>query len=233
MGMAQRVCGPAVVLASALAVAGCGIIGTESRETKTYQVADAVHTLDVQSGAGDVTVVESDRSGVAVTETLYWGGDRPTTERPVSGGTLTLAYSCGGGLFGIKNCGVDYRVEIPRGMRLVKVGTGAGDVRLEGVGATLDIGAGAGDITAVRLVAGRTKAESGAGDVDLAFTDAPDQVEVETGAGDGTLRLPPGPYAVTLHTGAGSETVHIDRDPNAPRKISVQTGAGNVNLLKV
>ncbi|MBO3751297.1 DUF4097 family beta strand repeat protein [Streptosporangiaceae bacterium NEAU-GS5] len=215
----------ATLLGAGLLVTACDFdhIGQRNHATVSYDVSDGVTLLDTQSGAGDVKVVESDRSGVHVTEKLNWSGDRPENGHRVSGGTLFLKYDCG-------NCSIDYTVEVPKGMN-IKVGTGAGDVRLESLTGPLKINTGSGDVTSSSLEAKQVVAETGAGDVKLNFAAAPDSVTVDTGVGDATVSVPSGEYNVSTHTGAGDEEVGVTRNPASPHVIVVKTGAGDAHVL--
>ncbi len=99
---------------SALVLTACGDLpfdldfGPRNQAVEKYDVKDAVTTLHVESGSGDVVVNESDRTGIAVTETLHYRGDKPTDGHKVGDGTLNLAYAC-------NDCSIDYNVEVPEG----------------------------------------------------------------------------------------------------------------------
>ncbi|MFC4059434.1 DUF4097 family beta strand repeat-containing protein [Planomonospora corallina] len=226
----KKVFAAGAVAGSALVLSGCGIspFATE-QAVVSYDVPDKVLVLSVDAGAGDIVVKGSERSGIKVTETLHWSGDKPRTEHLVEGDTLTLKHRCPTGL-GFENCTVDYEVEVPAGVR-IKAETGAGDITLRSLTGGAEVGTGAGDIDASGLAGKEFAADSGAGDVEAGFTAAPDRVEVETGAGDATVRLPQGPYRVTVETGAGDETVKVADDPSAARTVRVSTGAGDAEVL--
>jgi hypothetical protein len=77
----------------------------------------------------------------------------------------------------------------------------------------------------------RAQVDSGAGDVELAFAAAPQQVGVDTDSGDVTVRLPGGPYRVTAQTRAGERIVDLRADDAATQSVTVSSGAGDVRLL--
>ncbi|WP_285776354.1 DUF4097 family beta strand repeat-containing protein [Microtetraspora sp. NBRC 13810] len=222
------------VLGAGLLLTGCGLdgVGGPAKEDVVgYDVKGAVTALEVKTGAGDIVVNESDRTGLRVTETLHWRGDaRPETEHPVDGAKLTLGYACPD-RFGFGECWVDYKVEVPRGLD-VDVDTGSGRLTLRSISGTLVASTGSGDIEAGGLAVKRVVAETGSGTVDLGFSAAPDDARVETGSGDATVRLPQGAYAVTAESGAGDERIEVTDDDSAPRKVDVSTGSGDANVLK-
>ncbi|MBG0815973.1 DUF4097 family beta strand repeat-containing protein [Planomonospora sp. ID82291] len=215
------------LLGTVLVLSACGIATQQT--AVSYDVTDEVLVLSVDAQAGDIVVNESARSGIRVTETLHWNNDKPKTEHSVDGGTLTLKYDCPSG-FGVVSCSVDYKVEIPKGLR-VQIETGAGDITLRSLTGEVEAGSGAGDIEASGLAGKAFVADTGAGDIEAGFTAAPDRVDVETGAGDATVRLPKGPYRVDVSSGAGDETVKVDKDPSAARTVKVSSGAGDAKVL--
>ncbi|RJL26498.1 DUF4097 family beta strand repeat-containing protein [Bailinhaonella thermotolerans] len=214
-----------------LIVSGCGVIGRSETETKTYEVAEKVSAVRLDSGEGDVEFVETGRGDVKVTEKLSWRGEKPKPEHRVEGGTLVLTYDCPDVQLG-GSCGIDYVVEVPKGLA-VDLETGAGDITLRALTGTIKANTGAGGLTGENLGAKKAQVESGAGDVELSFVSAPDDVEVRTGAGAGTVRVPDGSYRVDVGTGVGEEDVQIKNDPKATKRIKIETGAGEAKVLKL
>ncbi|GAA5053588.1 hypothetical protein GCM10023259_033930 [Thermocatellispora tengchongensis] len=212
---------------------GCGLqnIGRpENQSVNSYDVAN-VTKLEVRSGAGDVVVNETGGTGVRVTETLHWRGDgKPETAHPVEGDQLTLSYDCPEKI-GFHSCAVDYKVEVPKGVA-VTVDTGSGEITLRQLTGPVTAKTGSGDIRAAGLGGKSAYAETGAGDIDLKFVTAPDDVTLESGAGDAVVRLPDGTYAVTTESGAGEGRTEVTDDDQSPRKIKVSTGAGDASVLK-
>jgi hypothetical protein len=219
---------------SAALLTGCGlenIAGKENQDVVTYDVKDKVSEIEVNSPSGDIVLTESDRDGIRVTETLHWRGDnKPIPEHPVSGSGVTLRYDCNDEI-GFQSCSIDYKVEVPKGLK-VKVETGSGQITLRAVTNELTANTGSGDIEASGLSAKNAFAETGAGNVRLAFSGAPDDVEVRTGSGDASVKVPDGTYAVSTDTGSGDQSVEVKDDDSAPRKVSVETGSGDASVLK-
>ncbi|WP_214108900.1 DUF4097 family beta strand repeat-containing protein [Acrocarpospora catenulata] len=213
------------VMGAGLVLSGCGMdlnFG-RSQAVQDYDVSDKVTALSVNTGAGDVVVNESDRTGIKVTETVHYRGERPEGGHRVDGETLMLEYDCG-------DCSVDYHVEVPKGLR-VKIDTGSGHITLRSLSGPLDLSAGSGDIEA-RGLGGRTAlANTGSGDIELRYVSPPDQATLETGSGNGVLYVPKGAYNVELNTGSGDRTVQVTEDPAATRKIVIKTGSGDAKIL--
>lgn len=219
---------------AALLLSACGVgnlVGPDNEDKNDYSVTESVTALTVDSGSGDITVIESDRSGIAVSETLRWRGDddaKPRSTHEVAGGRLTLTYECPGGL--VRNCGIDYRVEIPRGLG-VKVESGSGEVVLRDLSGDVEVSNGSGGIDGNGLTGKRLVGETGSGDVEVRFGSAPDNVEIETGSGNGVVWLPDGEYHVRADSGSGEERVEVKQDGGSPRKIVVSTGSGDIKVL--
>ncbi|MGC5011505.1 DUF4097 family beta strand repeat-containing protein [Streptosporangium sp. DT93] len=216
------------LLGSVFVLSGCEFaldFRDRQQDVVSYDVAGGVKALDVESGSGDIVVTESDRSGVHVTETIHWRGEKPSTEHPVNDGTLTLRYRCDG-----RSCSVDYKVEVPRGVS-ADLDAGSGTVTLRGLTGQVKAVAGSGDIEAADLGSKRFAAEAGSGDVEARFTVAPDSVEIEAGSGDAVARVPAGGYNVTTETGSGDSSVEVTKDPSSPRRITVKAGSGDARVL--
>ncbi|WP_157530202.1 DUF4097 family beta strand repeat-containing protein [Microtetraspora niveoalba] len=215
-----------LALGLGLTVAACDIRFTGGeRDVLTYEVGEKVAALIVRTGVGDVTVNASDTPGIRVTETLGWKGDKPRDGHRVNGDTLTLEYDC-------NRCGIDYRVEVPRGLD-VKIDTGAGDITLRSLGGPLDLSTGTGDVDATGLASRKVSVETGTGEVKLKFATAPDDVRAEAGTGGTTVWLPAESYDVTAETALGERKIDVDHDPSASRKVRLTSGVGAVNVLKL
>ncbi|MDP9845707.1 DUF4097 family beta strand repeat-containing protein [Streptosporangium lutulentum] len=225
--MKKNMLAAGALLGSTLVLSGCQLdlsLGGGEEAVSSYDVTDTVSALDISSGAGEIVINESSRSGIRVTETIHWRNEKPATEHPVDAGTLTLRNKC------VSFCSVDYKVEIPKGVE-VKLDTGSGTVTLRGLTGGVSAATGSGNIEANALGAKQFVAAVGSGDIQAKFAVMPDKVDLETGSGDVTARLPQGAYNVTTRTGSGSQTVEVTKDPSAPRTVSVQTGSGDAEVL--
>ncbi|GII78303.1 hypothetical protein Sru01_32850 [Sphaerisporangium rufum] len=219
------------VLGAALLLSGCGLRSLASpaqEKVQTYDVGGRLTMLKVDSGSGAIVVDQTGRSGVRVTETVHWTDDPPRTRHPVDGGTLTLDYDCPRDEW---RCGVDYKIEIPRDLR-VDLHTGSGDITLRAVSGELKAVTGSGEIGGSALTARRASAETGSGDVELRFATAPGTAELRTGSGSAIVRVPQDTYDVTARTGSGQKVVEVGTSASATRRIVVQTGSGDAKVLK-
>jgi len=131
----------------------------------------------------------------------------------------------------------------------VKVETGSGNITITGAEATvMKIGTGSGDVTVTGAKGDELSFETGSGNVDVALTATFSKLSVETGSGDVTLRVPPTLGAeVELDTGSGEidlggltiqvrrlQEDHITGTIGDGRgRLSIETGSGNVRLVKI
>ncbi|MEU1727045.1 DUF4097 family beta strand repeat-containing protein [Nonomuraea sp. NPDC005692] len=217
------------LLASAVLLTGCGLdaIGKpKNEETSTYQVKEKVQRLHLRSGSGNVTVTESDAPSVRVTERLYWSNDKPRAAHKVEGGTLSVSYDCEKSW---GTCGVEYQVEIPKGMP-VNLDTGSGDLTLRSLTGPLDLEAGSGDIKGEGLGGKKLLVKGGSGKVTLKYAAAPENVELSVGSGDVALTVPDETFDVKARTTSGDANVSVKKDSSSPRKMSLTTGSGDVTV---
>ncbi|MEU7897523.1 DUF4097 family beta strand repeat-containing protein [Nonomuraea sp. NPDC049152] len=217
------------LVVGATALTGCGLVGmgrAADEKTETYVVSDKVAGLDVMSGAGDVVVSETERTGIKVTEKRHWRDREPETSHEVKADTLELTYSCATG----DSCWVDYTIEVPKGLR-IKADTGSGDLTMRSLTGEIEAKTGSGEMDADGLGGKRVVAETGSGGIELKFARPPDSIEAEAGSGDATLYLPQGPYDVTTEVGSGDAEVKVTDDSGAPHKVSVRTGSGDIKIL--
>jgi hypothetical protein len=130
----------------------------------------------------------------------------------------------------------------------VKVETGSGNITMTGAEATvLKLSTGSGEITVTGAKGDELAFESGSGNIDVALTATFSRLAVETGSGDVTVRVPPTIGAeVDLDTGSGEIDLggltiqvrrlaedHISGTIGDGRgRLSIETGSGNVRLVK-
>ncbi len=218
------------VLASALLLTGCGLGGLGGpthQDTVSYEVTDKVAGLYLKSEAGDTVITETAGSAIRVVETLRWRDNKPETEHAVEGDRLRVSYDCKPGW---ASCGVDYKIEIPKGLK-VEAESGSGDITLRSLSGPLVVTAGSGDIDASGLAGKSVVGEAGSGSIELKYATAPDSAELESGSGNVTLRVPAGAYNVITDVGSGEAKVSVDDDPAAPRKVMLSSGSGDVSVL--
>lgn len=227
------------------ATAGCSDFGPRSTISATYQVTQMVTQVVVRDAAGNVHVAtRSGGDGISVTEARSFRGSPPASTHSVSGGTLTLTYTCPS-----SDCGIDYTVTVPADLP-VTVDASAGDVTLTGLSGAVQVQADAGAVALTDLSGPvRVRADAGeirgtglgsrqatltdsAGSVTLAFTAAPTSLAVQAKAGDVKVTVPGSEsYAATATASAGQTRVTVPTSPGSSHVIRAASDAGNVSIL--
>lgn len=210
-----------LAIGALVGLGGCGVVGLDSTEVRTYQVTDSVQRLDLRSDAGAVEVRAGD-GPVKVTETVSYRGSKPDTSHVVQDGTLNLRnQDC-------SHCSVSYLVQLPAGTA-VKVQTSAGKIELSGLTGDVTADTSAGEIGGTDLGSAHTTVHTRAGKIVLAYTAAPSTVDAQTSAGAVDISLPGGgPYAIDASTRAGNTKIGVPTDPGASRKITAHSSAGKI-----
>ncbi len=172
---------------------------------------------------GSVTITGSDRDTVAVTERLSYRGYPPVTTRSLSGGGLTLGYTCRS-----DDCGVAYDIEVPRSLS-VRVDADTASISLTSlagqVHATSDVGYIHGENLADTVADLRT----GVGSIEATFRSAP----LHLSANADTLLMPAAPgYDVTASADVGSVSVTVRRDASSGHVIQASADVGSVMVAR-
>lgn len=252
--------GVLVVLGAALAallVAGTALtlvallVRQEATDRTSYE---RVGTVRVDASCpGDVSVVADPEMVPGTAEVVWrerWSLLRPSHDGAVRGGTLDLGTTCSRVTIGISAVS-EVTVRVAPGVAAA-VGTGAGDVVVTGTGAGVDASTGVGDVRvegaagAVAVDTGvgdvtvggslvRARVDGGTGDVSVTSSVPADLVDVDAGVGDVTVRLPAGDraYAVDTDTGVGGTRIGVPQDDDAPRRVLVDAGVGDVAVETV
>jgi lia operon protein LiaG len=142
----------------------------------------------------------------------------------------------------------DVTVSGMQGTRL-DLETGSGNITVMNAKATeLHIQTGSGDIDATGTAGDELSFDTGSGNIDVALITTFRSVSIETGSGDVTLKVPPSVGAeVDLDTGSGEidlgglslQVRRIEHDHitgtlgDGKGRLSVDTGSGNVRLVKL
>ncbi len=80
------------------------------RTAVTYQVLSPVNSLALSADVSLVTITGSQQRTVSVTEQIQYSQTPPSFSRSVSGGVLSLGYTCPAE----RDCGVSYQIQVPR-----------------------------------------------------------------------------------------------------------------------
>ena len=221
------------------ALTGCGVLastgtsaapgpGAASATPRAYTVASQVTTVIVNGGAGTITVTGANRGTVEVTEQPYYSNSKkpPVTSHTVSGGTLTLSYSCPTQV----TCGVSYDVTVPSGTT-VRVSDREGAITLASLSGPVTAQTIAGVITATGLAGPSASLSSRAGSITAAFATAPASVTASTNAGPITLTLPPAAaYKVSARAFVGRSTVTVRQSASSAHVVTASSDLGSITI---
>ncbi|CAL9614557.1 hypothetical protein SUDANB21_05718 [Streptomyces sp. enrichment culture] len=212
MNRMKLIAGAAAVAATSILLVGCedsiegAVNGSKESTSSSYDITEKVTSINLDNKGGDIQLTASDSTVIKVTEEVTYTSDKPATEHKVSGGELRLtAGSCDKG-----NCGVRYRIEMPRTVS-VKISSDGGDVTGRGLAADTDL-------------------STEGGQVNLVFSKAPNTVEASTAGGDVTVTVPSGSYAVDASTDGGERSVTVQTDSSSTHRIKLRTDGGDVTV---
>lgn len=216
------------------------------RRTHTYQ--GPVREIRVFSDSGDVDLVAARGTGVRVRETRRYLFTRPTLERDLHDGVLTLDAKCDAPFV---SCQDDLRLAVPRGVA-VDLETMSGDVDARGIDvrrARLESNSGdiglelrglqrlvrahtdSGDVDVRTRDARAVEAETDSGDVVIAASGTPRRVVASTGSGDVRIVVASGDWRVQAESDSGDvKTKRISRNDRADRSIEAHSDSGDVTL---
>ncbi len=235
-----------LALIALLPLTACIVVtGPENEATASIELDEPISEIHFEQDAGDMDIlVQEGQVGVSLSRTVHWRGSEPESLDRVEGETLVLGLDCGDNW----NCWVDYTLIVPPGLSVrgethagdvvidgpvaeVNVTSGAGDVEVSCASGPVFIETGAGDVVGSCIDASQLQVHSGAGDIELVLSGAPELAEVSTGAGDVDMTLPAGNYEIQVETGAGDVHIEgVDQTQGAQSVIIVNTGAGDVDI---
>jgi hypothetical protein len=230
-----------------LATGAFAVAGQLGHEERTDPVAGpaGLRRLVIEVPSGSITVRGTATGDVHGSRHVSRDLVAPHLTEEVTGDALRLRATCP--LAVVHSCGVSYDLEVPRDLSLVLT-THAGAVRVSGidgdveasstagpvdaddVGGTLAITSGAGHVRGTDLRSARVTAGSGAGGVDLVFTEAPTSVSARSGAGSVDVTVPDDGQAYRVDArGSGNEDIQVPQDPHSPRSLALSSTAGAVS----
>jgi hypothetical protein len=222
--------GTVLLMALALAIAGCGISIATTTKENSYTITEPVTSLKVDNPVGNTQVEGTDATTISVTEQLSYTGSPPQTSHPITGGQLTLSYTCPSGVLDVKVCGVTYVVKVPR--RIAgQIDDAVGMVKLTGLAGRLTLSSSSGNIDATELTSGEVTARASAGTITLGFTAPPTLVDAQAQVGSVTVRVPAGTaYSLDAGSQVGSVEVTVQRDPSSGHRIKAHSEVGSVTV---
>jgi len=211
---------------AALTLSGCGALDRSKHDEQSYEVAGTITTLMVNGKSGRVTVRAGD-GPVTVVERYEYTRDKPRTSHRTEGSTLVIEDAGCPGSRLARRCGTDFTITVPAATA-VTIDTDAGDVRLQGITAALDVRLDAGSITGTDLT-GPAVVHSDTGEIELRFTRPPTSVDASTDTGSTRIYLPSdGRYDVDAKVDVGDVQVNVPVERSAPNKVTVRTDVGEV-----
>lgn len=216
-----------VSLLAPLALTGC--FGGNVDRIETFDYADAVERVDIDTGSGDIEVhVDAAAVETSVEARIY--GDATRAEASLEGGALVLRQSCPKRA---RQCGVDWIVTLPasEGGRIYDLASGSGDIGVADASGVFVAHTGSGDIAVHDVSATDVELETGSGDIGARFNAAPESVLAQTGSGDIGFALPSGGYQIDIDTGSGDISMSgVSNDSGAAGVLELRTGSGDVSV---
>lgn len=196
-----------------LLVVGCGAIRHESVFADDRTITGTVREVRLDhSGSGSIQVTARDgATSTTVHRDVRYLDGRPGDTQDVSGDAVVL-HGCG------HYCWVDYRVEVPPGVKVTGVGD-SGDLTLTGVDA-VDLTCGSGRVTASG-VRHDARFDLASGDLDL--RDLGGELAAHTGSGNISVSGVAGPATL------GADSGHVSASGLRDRT-TARTGSGSVEL---
>jgi DUF4097 and DUF4098 domain-containing protein YvlB len=199
---------------------------------RTLQVTGPVH-MELTTGSGNVQVRTGNSTEVQVTGrirvTEWFEGNvqekikRLEANPPIqqSGNTIRVGHLDDPDLR--RNISISYEVIVPAETDL-RVESGSGNQRVEGIRGPLQVSAGSGGLN-ISAIGDRVRAETGSGDIQI------DRVQgnVRAKTGSGSIRADEIAGAFEADTGSG----HITLQQTAPGSVRVDTGSGGMELRGV
>jgi DUF4097 and DUF4098 domain-containing protein YvlB len=199
---------------------------------RTLQVTGPVH-MELTTGSGNVQVRTGNSTEVQVTgrirATEWFEGNvqekikRLEANPPIqqSGNTIRVGHLDDPDLR--RNISISYEVIVPAETDL-RVESGSGNQRVEGIRGPLQVSAGSGGLN-ISAIGDRVRAETGSGDIQI------DRVQgnVRAKTGSGSIRADEIAGAFEADTGSG----HITLQQTAPGSVRVDTGSGGMELRGV
>ncbi len=199
---------------------------------RTLQVTGPVH-MELTTGSGNVQVRTGNSAEVQVTgrirATEWFEGNvqekikRLEANPPIqqSGNTIRVGHIDDPDLR--RNISISYEVIVPAETDL-RVESGSGNQRVEGIRGPLQVSAGSGGLN-ISAIGDRVRAETGSGDIEI------DRVQgnVRAKTGSGSIRADEIAGGFEADTGSG----HISLQQTAPGSVRVDTGSGGMELRGV
>jgi DUF4097 and DUF4098 domain-containing protein YvlB len=214
-----------LLAAAALGLAALPALASEYPFERTLTVSGQVQ-LSVATGSGNIHLTRGAGNQVHISGKVKvgWGGSEERAKEIAANPPIEQTGNIvriGGHHENLHNISIDYEIQAPENA-ILEVGTGSGNITVEGVGENAKLSTGSGNIHATGLHGGFS-AGTGSGNVYAEQTGMGD-VKAETGSGNIELRNLHG----GLRAGTGSGNINVGGAPTTDWKL--ETGSGNVDL---
>lgn len=195
------------------------------QSAETYRVLSPVSSLALSADASQVTISGNQQRAISVTEQIWYSQTPPSFSRSLTGGTLSLGYTCPAE----RECGVSYHIQIPRDTA-VSVTLQTGSITLSGLAGPVTASTGTGAIFATGLSSGTGRLRTGTGEITVGFSSPPALLQATTQVGAINIGVPGTvPYNVTAR--AFTYVVNVNVSTSSPYTITAQAGTGAVTVV--
>lgn len=220
-----------VLVLVAGAVFAVGFALSETATSGQTLSPEEVEAIEVRGTAGDVQVVVEDREDIRVESrrsSSLWTD--AVSEVEVRDGVLSVVGDCDPDWF-VSFCTVEHTIAVPPDVvSRLDVTTTAGAVEVLGFGGDVDAETTAGSVELLDFAGETATLTTTAGQITLEARVAPQLIEATTTAGEIDVLVPDEVYHVSTQTTVGDVDVDVRQDPDADRRIDVETTAGSVTV---
>lgn len=205
------------------------------QESASYAFSVPIRNVVVNDDMGAVTIVGSNRANVSVTERVDLpASTQPHMVRSVSGGTLTLTFTCQGqsgcSVGNCDSCGVNYVIQAPAGTA-VNVTDDLGAVDVSGLSGVITATDSLGDIKATDLASRSIDLTADLGNITVDCVTPPATLRANDSEGNISIAVPAGvSYHVSTSASLGSVSVNVPQSNPAENSIVAQDELGNITI---
>jgi hypothetical protein len=198
-----------------------GVLAHDQRDERIEVPADQLDLLEIRSDNGRVDLVRGDEDVVVVQANVSDGLVATDFSATTVDGTLVVGVGCSW-LTG-PWCRADLRIEVPPTLA-VDVRTGTGRITATALDGSLVAASDTGSIRSTNLASSIVDATSGAGEIVLRFTEAPEEVRATSDARSVTVVVPDdqATYRVDASSESGPVRTEVRTDPSSRRTIEVR-----------
>ncbi len=226
------------------------VFSTSTPVTKTF-ISKGINTLVYKNSAGNAKIVGTDNENLRISAKKNKFHEKCSLTIEKKDHELFIAVD-EEGLLNKGGCNVDFDIQVPKKVSL-NLKSGSGNIEINKVQAKLDSKLGSGNLNAtldscnglnvmlgsgniaIQGLNGDASVKTGSGNIELKWTSLPEKgsVDIKTGSGNVDLKMPKdSKISTSFKSGSGKLHNYIGDSPDAPFKVSVFTGSGDVELNK-